>query len=82
MVSFHCYSLREGTPIVGWFIIENAIRMDDNWGYPHDLGNHQIMFRVSHHGFSTSVHVMLNVYRRRRKQKQLKNVDPWILVMG
>ena len=30
-----------GTPIAGWFILENPIEMDDDWGYPHDLGNHQ-----------------------------------------
>ena len=22
-----------------WFIGENPIKMDDDWGYPHDLGN-------------------------------------------
>ena len=21
------------TPIAGWFIVENAIKMDDDWGY-------------------------------------------------
>ena len=25
-----------GTPIAGWFI-ENSIKMDDDWGYPHGL---------------------------------------------
>ena len=23
----------------GWIIRENPIKIDDNWGYPHDLGN-------------------------------------------
>jgi hypothetical protein len=30
------------SPIAGWFTIENPIKymnMDDDWGYPHDLGN-------------------------------------------
>ena len=34
--------LKWGYPIAGWFIMENAIKKDDNWGYPHDLGNHQV----------------------------------------
>ena len=23
----------------GWFIMENPMKMDDDWGYPYDLGN-------------------------------------------
>ena len=23
-----------GTPIAGWFIRENPVKMDDDWGYP------------------------------------------------
>jgi len=25
-----------------WFIMEDPIEMDDDWGYPHDLGNLQV----------------------------------------
>ena len=36
-------SINEATPIAGWSISwkihENPIKMDDNWGYPHDLGH-------------------------------------------
>jgi hypothetical protein len=28
-----------GSSIAGWFIRENSIQMDDDWGYPYDLGN-------------------------------------------
>jgi hypothetical protein len=28
-----------GLPQTGWFIMEIPIKMDDDWGYPHDLGN-------------------------------------------
>jgi len=27
-------SINMGTPIAGWFIMENPIEMDDDWGYP------------------------------------------------
>ena len=26
-----------GTPIAGWYIIEDSIKMDEKWGYPHGL---------------------------------------------
>ena len=32
------------SPIAGWFIVENLIEMDDDWGYPHDSGNHQMVY--------------------------------------
>ena len=25
-----------GTPKIGWFMMENPIDMDDDWGYPYD----------------------------------------------
>ena len=28
-------SIKGGTPIAGWFIRENPIKMDDEQGYPH-----------------------------------------------
>ena len=28
-----------GTPIAGWFTMENPITMDDDWGVPPILGN-------------------------------------------
>ena len=31
-------------PIAGWFIWENPIEMDENWGYP-IFGNHDIVLR-------------------------------------
>ena len=36
-MSFHKW----GTPIAGWFNFGKSYEnMDDDWGYPHDLGNH------------------------------------------
>ena len=37
-------SINGGTPIAGWFIVENPIKMDDDWGYLY-LGNHQIYWQ-------------------------------------
>ena len=31
-----------GTPIAGWFIVENAIKMDYDWGYTPIYGNRHI----------------------------------------
>jgi len=28
-------SMNGGSPIAGWFRMENPMKMDDNWGYPH-----------------------------------------------
>ena len=30
-----------GTPIAGWFMVENPVEMDDDWGYPIS-GNHYV----------------------------------------
>ena len=38
---FHSHG---GTPIAGWFIVENKIRMDDDWGYPYDLGSLHMLY--------------------------------------
>ena len=35
-------SINGGTPIAGWFIRQNPIEMDDDWGYPYDSGNHHM----------------------------------------
>ena len=35
-------SINGGSPIAGWFLRENPIKMDDDWGYPHFRGNPQI----------------------------------------
>ena len=32
-------SINGDTPIAGWPIRENPTDMDDDWGYPYDLGN-------------------------------------------
>ena len=40
---FHSHG---GTPITGWFITGNSFERDDNWGYPHDLGNHHVSIMV------------------------------------
>ena len=41
-------------PQNGWFLSENLMKMDDDWGYPYDLGNLQmaIYFGIftMHHG--------------------------------
>ena len=29
------------TPIAGWFMVENPVEMDDDWGYPIS-GNHYV----------------------------------------
>ena len=42
-------SIDGGTPIAGWFSCGKAHendKMDDNWGYPHDLGNHHMYTQV------------------------------------
>ena len=42
------WNLQIGVSIIrdlqnGWFIVEDpSLDMDDDWGYPHDLGNLQI----------------------------------------
>ena len=28
-------SINGGTPIAGWFIRENPVKVDDDWGYPY-----------------------------------------------
>ena len=33
------YIINGGTPIAGWFIIENPMKRVMTVGYPHDLGN-------------------------------------------
>jgi hypothetical protein len=33
----------EGTPIAGWIISWKIRKNDNNWGYPHDLGNLHIL---------------------------------------
>ena len=34
-----------GSPIAGWLIMGNRMKMDDDWGYPYDSGNlHMINF--------------------------------------
>ena len=40
MYRHRCYiymvvSINGGTTIAGWFIMENTIKMDENWGYPY-----------------------------------------------
>ena len=29
-------------PIAGWFIRNDPTKMDDDWGYSYDVGNHQM----------------------------------------
>ena len=28
-------SINGGTPIAGWFTMENSLKIDENWGYPY-----------------------------------------------
>ena len=35
-------SIDLGTPMAGWFLMDNPIKMDDDWGYPYDPGNHHL----------------------------------------
>jgi hypothetical protein len=34
-------SVNGATPIAGWFVMESSFQMDEDWGYPYDLGNLQ-----------------------------------------
>ena len=34
-------SINGGTPIAGWFIRDYPSKLDDDWGYPYDLGHPQ-----------------------------------------
>ena len=36
-----------GYPNNGWFIWENPMKMDDDWGQPYDSGNHHICMASS-----------------------------------
>ena len=37
------------TPIAGWFVMGNPIKMDDDWGYHHDLGNLHLFCGTKEH---------------------------------
>ena len=53
-----------GTPLAGWFIVEDPIKMDDNWGYPIS-GNHHIVW--------LSYYVLLTREESCRAEKFKKN---------
>ena len=49
-----------GTPIAGWFVRENAIKMDD-LGVPPIYGNHHMVF--TYHSISMKFHENSGQYR-------------------
>ena len=52
----------------GWFVVEHPIKMDDDWGYPHDFGNPHIIRTGSFKGLSN--------FREPCKSSCLAAVDP------